>query len=116
MTLTQQNHLLATTQHYLVPPPRSSTPKSSSSSHSLQTTQKHSPPSGVKANSAKFPKLSDESKVKFKLPAFSPDIETCIRKDAFYTFQQQNKLIPEACRALQGHCREQDQATTNDDK
>ena len=41
----------------------------------------------------------------FKLPVFSPDIEKCIQKDAFYTSAQRNKLIREACMALRAHCR-----------
>ena len=69
-------------------------------------------------NLNKVPKLSehDKSRIEFKLPIFSPDIEKCIRKDAFYTSAQRNKLIREACRALQGYCKEQDRPVSNDDK
>lgn len=74
--------------------------------------------SGMATNLNKVPKLSkhDKSRMEFKLPEFSPDIEKCIRKDAFYTSAQRNKLIHEACRALQGYCREQDCPVSNDDK
>ena len=61
-------------------------------------------------------KVQKMSREAFKLPVFSPDIEKCIRKDAFYTSAQRNKLIHEACRALQGYCREQDCPVSNDDK
>lgn len=90
-----------------------------SSDHSVQTpSRKRSVSSGMATNLNKVPKLSehDKSRMEFKLPIFSPDIEKCIRKDAFYTSAQRNKLIREACRALQGYCREQDRPVSNDDK
>ena len=90
-----------------------------SSDHSVQTpSRKHSVSSGMATNLNKVPKLSDhdKSRLEFKLLIFSPDIEKCIRKDAFYTSAQRNKLIREACRALQGYCREQDRPVSNDDK
>lgn len=40
----------------------------------------------------------------------------CIKKDAFYTPAQRNKLIKEGCRALRGHCWAKDSAVTNDEK
>ena len=52
----------------------------------------------------------------FKLPVFSPDIEKCIKKDAFYTSAQINKLIREACMALRGHCRGEGIPVTNEVK
>ena len=51
----------------------------------------------------------------FALPLFSLDIERCIKKDAFYTGPQRNKLIREACTALYGYCRQQSRPVTVDD-
>ena len=52
----------------------------------------------------------------FKLPHFPPDIKVCIKKDAFYTPAQRNKLIKEGSRALRGHCWAEDRAVTNSEK
>ena len=52
----------------------------------------------------------------FKLPVFSPDIQKCINKDAFYTPTQTQRLIKESCLALHGHCWENGNTVSNDDK
>lgn len=52
----------------------------------------------------------------YKLPVFSPDVQLCIRKDAFYTSTQRNRLIKEACVSLRGYCWEKGQSVSNDQK
>ncbi len=52
----------------------------------------------------------------FHLPVFSPDLQRCIKNDAFYTTTQRNKLIKEACTALRGYYWEKEQPVSNDSK
>ena len=52
----------------------------------------------------------------FQLPVFSPDLKQCIRKDAFYTSTQRNRLIKESCIAMRGHFWELGEDITNSDK
>ena len=52
----------------------------------------------------------------FKLPVFFPDTRQCIRKDAFYTSAQRNKLIKEACMGLRGFCWEKEKDVINEEK
>ena len=52
----------------------------------------------------------------FKLPVFSPDIQNCISKDAFYLPKQTQRLIKESCVALRGYCWEHGNTLTNSDK
>jgi hypothetical protein len=52
----------------------------------------------------------------FKLPCFSRDIEEAIRRDEFYTSSKRSKLIREACRALQGHCRSLHKSVSTNEK
>ena len=80
----------------------------------IQTPSRKRSRSSCMATSVK--KVQKMSREAFKLPVFSTDIEKCIRKDAFYTSAQRNKLIREAWRALQGYCREQDRPVSNDEK
>lgn len=58
---------------------------------------------------------ADESR-SFKFPVFSPDIQKCIDKDAFYTPTQTQRLIKESCLALRGYCWEDGSTVSNDEK
>ena len=83
---------------------------------------------GTSSSGSKRPQSSDSStkpkractksvqSAGFTLPLFSPDIERCIKKDAFYTGPQRNKPIRESCNALCGYCRQQRRAVSIDDK
>ena len=52
----------------------------------------------------------------FTLPFFSPIVQQCIQRDAFYTTSQRNKLIKEACSALRGFCYGNGESVTNERK
>ena len=56
-----------------------------------------SQPSTSSACSGSRPK---KRKIEFSLPRFTPDVQRCIDKDAFYTHQLRNKLIRQACRGF----------------
>lgn len=49
-------------------------------------------------------RCDDSTQFPFKLPAFSPSLKECIKKDSFYTSSQRNRLIKESCLALRGYC------------
>ena len=50
----------------------------------------------------------------FTLPFFSPAVQQCIKRDAFYTITQRNRLVKEACSALRGFCYERGEAVTTE--
>lgn len=78
-----------------------STPSSSKSSAPFGTRRKRSNTDlSSNAGSMKCAKVTEN----FQLPFFSPVIQECIKKDAFYTTSQRNKLIREACTSLRGFC------------
>ena len=52
----------------------------------------------------------------FRLPIFSPDIRSSIRKDSFYTSTQRNRLIKEACIALRGFWWGKEKPVSTDEK
>lgn len=52
----------------------------------------------------------------FQLPVFSPDLKQCIRKDAFYTSTQRNRLIKESCIAMRGYFWELGEDMTHSNK
>jgi hypothetical protein len=52
----------------------------------------------------------------FKLPAFSPQVSECIRKDSFYTPAQRNRIIKEGCSALRGFCWGEETTVSNEKK
>ena len=82
---------------------------------STNSGQKRSP-SCESSSQPKRRKTTTARATTFALPLFSLDIERCIKKDAFYTGPQRNKLIREACTALYGYCRQQSRPVTVDDK
>ena len=72
-----------------------------------------SQPSTSSACSESRPK---KRKIEFSLPRFTPDVQRCIDKDAFYTHQLRNKLIRQACTALEGFHAEHGQPIQAEDK
>lgn len=97
-----------------------STPSSSRSSSTPSSSRSSTPFTGQKRPLLSQPPPSKRTLVEksddFKLPHFPPDIKVCIKKDAFYTPAQRNKLIKEGCRALRGHCWAEDRVVTNSEK
>ena len=91
---------------------RASTPLSVSHLSTLST----HPPTSSQTQEDESERPIKKRCMEFKLPVFSPDIKQCIRKDAFYSSTQRNRLIKEACLALRGYCWEKEQEVTNIEK
>lgn len=96
------------------PSESSSASTSSSSSRKRSKPESHSDPQPKKRHSD--PPRTTAECGSFKLPVFSPDLQRCIRNDAFYTPTQRNRLIKESCVALRGYYWEQGKPITNDAK
>ena len=91
-----------------------STHSSKSPSSSLSSTSKKRVGQTLSQSAIKRKCVRQEKE--FQLPTFSPDLKQCIRKDAFYTSTQRNRLIKESCVAIRGHFWEQNKDITNSAK
>lgn len=86
---------------------------SSTSTGSSVNRKRASKPDSM-SDSAPLPKKKNTGP--FKLPVYSPDIQNCIKRDAFYTLTQRNRLIRESCVALRGYCWKNGDTVSNERK
>ena len=106
-------YLVIWTKLFLVPRLCPSTTNSSSGSsrkRSLESSDFH------QSEKRRHSSGSTDESTSFKLPVFSPDIQKCIDKDAFYTPTQTQSLIKESCLALRGYCWEDGSTVSNEEK